>query len=170
MYDLACELPLSIPYGEGEKFSVKRAAELASLLAVECGFSMRKTKRILLKLEIALRCYSDRPLDAPLLIFLAFKDESPDKVVERHLPRSFLTPEEGEKMMTRAENAGVADEDKFDNELNRLVREKVPELLILPTDRYDNPDGTNYKPWAIAFHTLAPHYIPEVVAGFRPSR
>jgi hypothetical protein len=80
VYELAFDLPLKIPYGEDAAFSMESAAELASILAVECGFSMRKTKRILLKVEIALRCYSDRALDAPLLIFMAFRDESPSKV------------------------------------------------------------------------------------------
>ncbi|MBL4919438.1 KAP family P-loop NTPase fold protein [Szabonella alba] len=119
VYQLACDLPLNIPYGENKAFSVKQAAELASRLAVECGFSMRKTKRILLKVELALRCYADRPLDAPLLVFMAFKDESPTKVNHDHLPRSFLTPEEGERL--RSQSAGI-DLANFHNEQQRDAR------------------------------------------------
>ena len=104
VYELACDLPLKIPYGDNDAFSVERAAELASTLAVECGFSMRKTERILLKIELALRCYADRPLDAPLLVFMAFQDERPDIVKESYLPRSFLTPEEGKKRLASANN------------------------------------------------------------------
>jgi hypothetical protein len=36
----------------------------------------------------------------------------------------------------------------------------APELIGLPADRYFNPKGENYKPWAWAFVALAPHYIP----------
>lgn len=163
VYELACELPLKIPYGENEAFSVKRAAELASTLAVECGLSMRKTKRILLKVEVALRCYADRPLDAPLLVHMAFKDECPTKVNVSHLPRSFLTPEEGARNVEEMEDKlGRPEHEAIrDNRMNALVHEKAPELLGLPADRYYNPKGNNYKPWAWLFVALAPHYIPD---------
>lgn len=162
VYEMACDLPLKIAYGDNEAFSVKRAAELASTLAVECGFSIRKTKRVLLKIELALRCYADRPLDAPLLVFMAFKDERPDIVKESHLPRSFLTPEEGKKQSDTSHNDLVrfVDEKKLDYERNALIKGKAAELLELPEDRYLNPEGQNYKPWARAFIALAPHYIP----------
>jgi hypothetical protein len=161
VYDLAFDLPLKIPYGEDAAFSMESAAELASILAVECGFSMRKTKRILLKVEIALRCYSDRALDAPLLIFMAFKDESPSKVNQAHLPRSFLTPEEG-KAQSR-EEMYLSDLDDAINRNNRkssVLRKMAPELLNLPADRYFNPRDVDYQPWALGFVALAPHYIP----------
>lgn len=163
VYELACDLPLKIPYGENEAFSVEAAATLASLLAVECGLSMRKTKRILLKVEVAMRCYADRPLDAPLLVFMAFRDESPSNVHQEHLPRSFLTPEEGEKQSAEPKLNDMArfeDEEKRDQRKNSEVQEKAPELLDLPADRYDNPQGQKYKLWAWAFRALAPHYIP----------
>jgi hypothetical protein len=162
VYELASDLPLKIPYGENEAFSVESAAELASILAVECGLSMRKTKRILLKVEIALRCYADRPLDAPLLVFMAFNDESPSKVGQKHLPRSFLTPEigEAESARTKIDRSNFEDEEAVDNSKNSEVQRMAPELIGLPADRYFNPKGENYKPWAWAFVALAPHYIP----------
>lgn len=162
VYELACDLPLKIPYGDTNAFSVERTAELASTLAVACGLSMRKTERILLKVELALRCYADRPLDAPLLIFMAFKDEKPDIVTESYLPRSFLTPEEGKKHSEQKQNdfARFEDEAKQDHERDKLIKEKAAELLDLPEDRYHNPEGHSYKPWAWAFIALAPHYIP----------
>ncbi len=162
VYELACDLPLKIPFGEKEAFSVERAAELASILAVECGFSMRKTKRILLKIEIALRCYADRPLDAPLLVFLAFKDESPSRVNQAHLPRSFLTPEEAETQLAQKGDhlSNFERQRDIDGKRNAVVHKNAPELLDLPPDRYFNPNGENYKPWALAFIALAPHYIP----------
>ena len=141
---------------------MESTAELASTLVVACGLSMRKTERILLKVELALRCYADRPLDAPLLVFMAFKDEKPDVVEESYLPRSFLTPEEGEKRSKVEQNdlARFEDEAKRDYERDKLIRDKPAELLDLPADRYDNPKNHNYKPWALAFIALAPHYIP----------
>jgi hypothetical protein len=162
VYDLACNLPLSIPFGEGEEFSVTRSAELASILATECGLSMRKTKRVLLKVELALRCYADRPMDAPLLVFMAFQDEAPQIVKTEHLKRSFLTPEEG----VRAEKIGTDQHRNFDihrqgdYEKDKLIQDNAPELLSLPRDRYGAPDEKNYKAWALVFKFLAPHYIP----------
>ena len=162
VYELACDLPLKIPFGENEAFSVERAAKLASILAVECKLSMRKTKRILLKVEVALRCYADRPLDAPLLVFMAFKDECPGIVDESFLTRSFLTPEEGIRNAKPRENdlAYFQNSEKLDHDRNALVYDKAPELLSLTKDRYFNPEGHNYKPWAWAFTALAPNYIP----------
>lgn len=162
VYELACHLPLKIPYGDDEAFSVKSAAELASTLAIECGLSMRKTKRILLKVEVALRCYADRPLDAPLLVCMAFKDECPGAVNESFLPRSFLTPEEGAKRSKPDNNdrSSFRGDSKIDYENDRLIEEKAPELLGLPKDRYYNPEGKNYKKWAQVFIALAPDYIP----------
>ena len=162
VYELACELPLKIPFGETEHFSVQSAAKLAGKLAVACGLSMRKTKRILLKVEVALRCYADRPLDAPLLVFMSFQDECPDIVDESFLPRSFLTPETGRKHSEagRVDWASHKDELKRDYERDKLVGEMAPELLGLPKDRYFNPENVNYKNWAWVFIALAPHYIP----------
>lgn len=176
VYELASGLPLKVPYGDGEEFSVKRAAELAGILAVECGLSMRKTKRILLKVELALRCYSDRPLDAPLLVFMAFKDEKPDIVNEHHLPRSFLSPEEGKARVDQFSagreildyNKRHALLERYDYEFTEQVNKKAAELLTLSKQRYRDPKSATYKPWALAFLALAPHYIPshrEVLDG-----
>ena len=167
VYDLACDLPLAIPYGEGSEFSVKCAAELASELAVACGFSMRKTKRILLKIEVALRCYADRPLDAPLLVFMAFKDEAPEIVTQNHLPRSFLTPEEAAKTLKSVDNSSSStrSQSQRDYKLNEILNDRVPELLKLPPELYQTPElkfgESGFKPWALVFMFLAPHYIPE---------
>lgn len=168
VYDLASDLPLRIPYGDGEEFSIEKTAELASILADRCGFSMRKTKRILLKVEVALRCYSDRPLDAPLLVFMAFMDEKPDSVKQSDLPRSFLTPEEGKNIVNLGNRSGRRGMDidspradvARDRERNEIINGNAPELLNLPKERYDNPENRNFKPWALAGLALAPHYIP----------
>lgn len=163
IYDLACSLPLKVPYGDAEEFSLQHAAELAGKLAEHAQLSMRKVKRILLKVELALRCYPDRPLDVSLLVFLAFRDEAGDKISEKFLPRSFLTPEEGERVLeTRRTGSAMSykEEDRWENDRNKFVRETAPELLNLPRDRYGISDNRQYKEWALAFRFLAPHYIP----------
>jgi hypothetical protein len=93
---------------------------------------------------------------------MAFKDECPGIVKEDFLPRSFLTPEEGRRHSELGKNdlARFQDEGKRDYERDKLVREKAPELLGLPKDRYFNPEGHNYKDWAWALIALAPNYIP----------
>ncbi len=163
VYELASCLPLKVPYGDGKEFSIETAAELASRLAVECDLSMRKTKRILLKVELALRCYADQPLDAPLLVFMAFKDEKPATVVEDYLPRSFLTPEAGKQALEETSMSSLLPRDKRQNrdaERNQFISQKAPELLQLPQERYDIPKGENFKPWALVYVGLAPQYIP----------
>ena len=136
--ELARELPLAIPYGERDAFSIEHAAILACELAEHTKLSMRKIKRILLKEEVALRCYADQPLDASLLVFLAFRDEMGDVVTPQFLPRSELTPEVGERgvedMKTRSPNGRSRDPD-----YSRIQ---------------------NYPDWAEVFKFLAPHYVP----------
>jgi hypothetical protein len=163
VFELASELPLEIPYGESESFSVEHAADLASRLAVHGGYSMRKTKRILLKVEMALRCYAERPLDASLLVFLAFQDEAGDEIPTSLLPRSFLTPEEGAKQMEKSnkvEHRNIQVKGDVEYELNKLANDNGPELLQLPHDRYQFPDERKYYDWAKVFKFLAPHYVP----------
>lgn len=159
----ASELPLAIPYADSDDFSVAHAAELASTLAVQSQLSMRKVKRILLKVEMALRCYADRPLDASLLVFLAFQDETDGKIRADYLPRSFLMPEEGAKQMKKIrdqEHRSTEGLNRVQNELNRLIADSAPELLDLPLERYQFPDKQNYHNWAKVFKFLAPHYVP----------
>lgn len=162
--ELALQLPLQIPYGETADFSIEHGARLAGQLALHTQYSMRKVKRILLKVEVALRCYSDRPLDLSLLIFLAFQEEAGGKIKKDFLPRAFLTPEEGEKRLHVPEGRrfpSMADEGNRDYELNKIIRDNSPELLQLPRDRYKLKDERNYKDWALAFEFLAPHYVPD---------
>lgn len=161
--EFSLELPLAIPFGDGDAFSVKHAAELASELAVHLKLSMRKTKRILLNVEVSLRCYHNIPLDASLLVFLAFQDESGEKIPSEFLPRSLLTPEMGEEMLRepdRSDGRYFETRDKIENERMEAVRENFSELLKLPIDRYRIPDSRNYKDWALIFKFIAPYYIP----------
>jgi len=86
---------VGVPFGEGPEFTVERAAEVAAQLAPLSGLSMRQIKRVLLRVEVALRCYQETPLDLPLLIWLAFTrtNLSPSgnkNAVFNALPRAFL--------------------------------------------------------------------------------
>jgi len=161
--EIALELPLAIPYGEDENFSVEHAAELASNLAVYTNLSMRKIKRILLKVEMALRCYADHPLDASLLVFLAFQDAIDNKISEKFLPRSFLTPEVGKKMMQKGPDERNGQQNSSARELSNLINNSGEDLKNLPRDRYRFPDNKNYYIWAVIFEFLAPHYVPSHV-------
>jgi len=78
--EMAIELPLKIPFADGGEFSIDKAASLAGELAIQSGLGMRKIKRLLLKVELALRCYEKQPIDAPLLVFLAFQNDKPDSI------------------------------------------------------------------------------------------
>ena len=163
IFELARELPLNIPYAEQSDFSLEHAADLASKLADHTQVSMRKAKRILFKVEVALRCYADRPLDASLLIYLAFQDEVGDAIPSDFLPRSFLTPEEGISHLNNYESrnhSSLSEENRWHNYRNKLIREKAPELLKLPLDRYGISHKDSSHDWVTAFKYLAPHYIP----------
>ena len=167
VYELALELPLKTPYGDSGRFSVEHAAKLASNLAVHTKLSMRMVKRILLKVEIALRCYADRPLDASLLVFLAFKDVTTVEFGSDFLPRSFLTPKEGVRKIEWWERSRPKDRNNslIVNELNQLKRDSVPELFELPYERYQMPgdeydNHEAYYEWHKVFKYLAPHYVP----------
>lgn len=163
IHDLACKLPLRIPYGDNREFQVERAAELAGELAVVCKFSMRKTKRILLKVEVALRCYADRPLDAALLVLMAFNDENKSINGSIYLPRSFLTPDEGKSNIDilKKEQSNHRRERLNEERINSMVRERAPELLDLPADRYGEFGNNGYTPSVRALIGLSPHYIPD---------
>lgn len=165
VFELAKELPLAIPFGEDKEFSVERAAELAGELAVYSKFSIRKVKRILLKVEMALRCYADRPLDLALLVFLAYQRELRKPLSSDFLARSMLTPEEGEGHMAQLENDERASFDGNNTIAAQLMRKGIEmmgrEIANLPIERYRVPDvSKNYYDWAKVYKFLAPHYIP----------
>ncbi len=95
------------PFGEGDEFTIERAARLAGELAPLSELSMRQIERVKLRVELALRCYPEQPLDYALLVLLAFLeatffDDEDDKgksqkrnAMSELLPRSELTPSRG---------------------------------------------------------------------------
>lgn len=95
------------PFGEGDEFTIERAARLAGELAPLSDLSMRQIERVKLRVELALRCYPEQPLDYALLVLVAFLeatffDDEDDKgksqkrnAMSELLPRSELTPSRG---------------------------------------------------------------------------
>ena len=163
---IANELPLAIPFGNSAQFSVGKAAELASELALLSNLSLRKVKRILLKVEMALRCYANQPLDAPLLVFLAFKNEIGTAARFDLLPRANLTPDEGASWIDRLNRESDMSFDANNTRTAQLMRDKIREMgreiAELPRERYRLPDdGQNYYDWAKVFAHLANFYIPD---------
>ena len=164
--ELALQLPMGVPYGDHEEFSLERAARLAGELAVETGYSMRKLKRILLKVGLALRCHSGRPLDVPLLVFLAFREQAgEDSVPQRFLRRSYLTPEIGGRHLREVieiqreswrGDQGTKREQSKAASMQSEINEHCPELLSLPAASYESASD-----WRRIFVDLAPHYLPE---------
>lgn len=161
---IASSLPLKTPFGDGDEFTVERAAELAGELAPLSGLSMRQIERVLLRVELALRCYPDVPLDCPLLIFLAFSEAvalngaGATAISDDALPRVRLTPEIAERL-----TQPVRSEGERENRISRvvsLIRENCSELLDLPSDRYRMHGGRQIPDWARVGRYLALHYLP----------
>lgn len=160
---LASELPLAIPFGDGPEFSVEKAAELAGELAVETKLSMRKVKRVLLQVELAMRCYAGQPIDGPLLVFLAFEEAVGKGLHANLLSRSALTPSHGAKeaaKITDAADSPMASRERVRHNANNAAMKLAPELLEIPRDRYGFDEDKNYYDFYLLFNCLAPHYIP----------
>ncbi|HMS96624.1 MAG TPA: P-loop NTPase fold protein [Tabrizicola sp.] len=161
---LAMKLPLAIPFGEGEPFSVKAAAELAGDFAADGRLSFRQIKRILDKVELALRCYGNRPIDCPLLVYLAFEEVVVTGTPHK-LARAQLTPDMAESVLSSVKRTGsIRDEDTLRYACEKFVNDTCPELMGLSDDRYQlPPPGPNrYWPdYAKVLKGLGPRYIPE---------
>lgn len=158
---LARTLPLNNPLGSDEAFSLETAAELAGDLAVYTKLSMRKIKRVLLQVELAMRCYTEQPLDASLLLFLAFERSVGTPLDTKLLPRALLTPELGAKFIERINKGHEGSRENHRNAIGAAtsyIYANFPELAQLPKDRYSS-DAENYYDWAAVYQMLAPTYI-----------
>lgn len=92
----AMELPEpEIPFGEGPEFTVERAAQVAADLAPLSGLSPRQIKRVLLRVELAVRCYREVPVDVALLVWLGLLEMNSASLngYFNILPRASLLPE-----------------------------------------------------------------------------
>jgi KAP family P-loop domain len=158
---LANALPLRIPFGDDDKFNVKAAAELAGKLANETNLSMRKIKRILLQVELAMRCYAGHPLDAPLLVFLAFEHSLGKNIDTKILPRANYTPEVCAELLINGKSLGsTRNANQVAQKLNSDLNEIAPELCKLPWSRYGFSHDPSIHPWALVYEHLGPNYVP----------
>ncbi|GLO74160.1 hypothetical protein MACH18_12400 [Phaeobacter italicus] len=150
-YELVSALPFGEPFGPGEEFTIQRAAKLASELAPISGLSMRQIKRVCLKIELALRCYSSVPLDAPLLVFLAFDEAiGRGQLNDEYLPRVRLVQSVVDRLEQK-EASSIAKHGRggpLANGMEQFIRENCRELVGLPKDRYNLPDKRGYHDWA----------------------
>ncbi|WP_106745722.1 KAP family P-loop NTPase fold protein [Yoonia maritima] len=143
-------------FGDSRVFSRDFAAELTEKLAPASGLSMRQIKRVLMKVEIALRCHPHLHLDLPLLVFLAFRDMAGgSKISEDMLRRVRLTPLMGRKILDSNDGFGK------NMDYSIFVRDNGSDFSGLPDERYNLPDDNpNYYDWSkVAF--LAEVYLPQ---------
>jgi hypothetical protein len=161
---LASELPLAIPFGDHEKFGVARAAQLAGELAPESGLSMRQIKRVLERVELACLIYAERPIDAPLLVWLTISEASRLNFNQcaHILPKRFhMMSSPGESFGVinygniRSDLAGWADQ----RGLN--VRSAFPELSGLNLGAFRSLGDHNYYRSVELLDYLTTEYIPE---------
>jgi hypothetical protein len=162
---LAMNLPLGTPYGIDPAFSVEAAAELAGKMAANSGLSFRQIKRVLDRVEIALRCYAETPLDCSLLVYLAFKHLGV-QVDEEWLPRAKLTPDEASRVFNPTGiHSRFSSEDETGQLSINFVRENCAALLSLENAVYRMPPlpqgSGDYFVWAKVLQGLGPRYIPE---------
>lgn len=153
------------PFGEGEEFTVARAAQVAAELAPISGLSMRQIKRILLRVELAVRSYQGTPVDLPLLVWLAFYGVVGNWLFAPYsaLPRSELSPgvaSKWQKLLRETTSAGGRlryEQQEFVRKLESRIVEvaKKRHRLGAPPSDYRWPDEH------MVIAGLAPWYIPE---------
>ena len=166
--EIALALPEYVPLGDHVEFSIERVGKFAFDLAPLSGLTIRQIKRVFLKVEVALRCYSGEPVDCAVLVFLAFSQvmniqnalaELPD---ELRLKRIDLTPERGEELTEKMDEYGTVGRD-FIRSANKYISKNCPELLDLSIEVYGAPmldDHRKYHDWALVLKFLARHYLP----------
>ncbi|ETD86889.1 KAP family P-loop NTPase fold protein [Rhodobacter capsulatus] len=169
---LAMQLPLAIPFGEGPTFSVEHAATLAGEIAASSDLSFRQIKRVLGKVDLALRCYRERPIDCSLLILLAFEElvslseywrpEWRNDWRSDRLKRSRLTPEEAKKLIAGTETDSIAQVNAAMKRCHQFLTTYCTDFDDLPADRLElltSKDAT--APGLRVLAGLGPRYIPE---------
>lgn len=159
---LALKLPLEIPFGDDPEFSVERAAQLASDLAPVSGLSMRQIERVMLKVELALRCYRSQPLDCALLVQLAFEGASGTVSAAGKLKRRDLTSPNTATFLNKIKDSQNATTLRriAETKGRRHVEEDFSELLTIPFDRFGISNHEGSPTWRNILMDLAPHYIP----------
>ncbi len=153
-----------VPFGDGAEFSVRRAAEVAAELAPSSALSMRQIKRVLLRVELAVRTYQGTPVDLPLLVWLAFDEvviKWPTKF-ENPLPRKALHPSVLERWEGRPEKDRA--DGRIQGEKKEFVRELKASMVEVAQRRHrlgDPPAPNQWREEHMVIAGLGPWYIPE---------
>ncbi|MGJ8627607.1 MAG: KAP family P-loop NTPase fold protein [Sulfitobacter sp.] len=169
---LASNLPLEIPFGDHPEFSIERAGQLAGRLAPISGLSMRQISRLIDRVELTCRIYKDRPIDAALLVWLAYKEASASKLGEFKvaasgqrkvlaLPRATLDPLEAQKRILNFPKLDTFKQEAWARHQEGELFEEFPEFEHLNLSAFRSPDNKNYYRFVRVYKHLAPHYIPE---------
>ncbi|NIY80024.1 NTPase [Celeribacter sp. HF31] len=156
------QLDIGTPYSDDETFSIEAAAKLTASIVVNSDLSFRQIKRILDRVEIALRCYVEMPLDRSMLIYLAFCHSGTRFTFEESwLPQAILVPVSVRKTLLGSEER----EEKNREELRQKNREKEERRKaglepLFGAERMFPPKHivTPYQKQAKIF---GPHYIPD---------
>lgn len=168
--ELAKTLPLNIPFGDGPEFTIDAAAKLAGQIAGTAHLSFRQIKRVLDRVELALRCYGARPLDPSLLVFLAFsavaRRADNTLLFEKKLfPRGALTAEAAQRALDdKRPDGSIKSDQEYRYRCEKFIAETCPELRRLPEDRYGLPPptgGGEYLDFYKVLAGLGPRYVPE---------
>lgn len=166
--EIALALPEYVPFNGHAEFSIERVGQLAFDLTPRSKLTIRQIKRVLLKVEVALRCYAKEPVDCALLVFLAFSQAIEDKAMFEHLPkeltlrRSNLTPVKAAELIKNTGEPGAAGRLKIRSAVD-YISENCPELVNLPLSVYGvqpAKEGYRYNAWSLVLGKLAPEYIP----------
>ncbi len=166
---IVLQYPEFEPYGDDPEFGLERAGQVAFDAVQACGPTMRQIKRTLERVELVIRCHRGEPMDVPLLVCLAFNETNlGGLVLKRVLSRASLTAVAGAELVKKMNEASLAAagqsgwerERRLENEFRHKVHEEYPELIALPSERFDLPDDQNYHPWWRVVAFLAPHYLP----------
>ena len=168
---LFSDLPVAIPFGDHEEFSVARGARLAGELAPVSGLSMRQIKAVLFKVRMACAVYKERPIDVALLVWLGFREGGKNdafsiyRIGELSFRRGFLTPFLAERLKQAASFRMPSGEHVTDPDgINEWLVSEYLTLASLPVERFiqfQRDSHRNSKSWDDILFGLAPHYIPD---------
>ncbi|WP_415921580.1 P-loop NTPase fold protein [Tateyamaria sp. SN6-1] len=168
---LFSDLPLKIPFGDHEEFSVARAARLAGELAPISNLSLRQIKAVLFKVRMACVVYAERPIDLALLVWLGFRDVgaadafATKKIKSLSFKRGFLTPYFADRLK-QSSSFEMPDGSHFvsPDAINSALSSEYSVLSRLPVERfvaYEKSAHRNSRSWDDVLFGLAPHYIPD---------
>jgi hypothetical protein len=168
---LAMNLPEpEVPFGEGPEFTIERAAQVAAHLAPISGLSMRQIKRVLLRIELAVRTYQGTPMDVPLLVWQGFESVVPEGRLRNWaavLPRSQLRPHTNGKFEVSSNKRG---KDRYELERSaqwkkeKFISDNLGALVGLPDARYrlaPPSGGRTWHEYHLVLVGLGTYYYPE---------